>query len=518
MTDLSEFFSNVDAATQPRGRGKLMKPPVDANQNARDALYGAGNFISPAATSLATGEPPAPIQELPGTPQKVPGTDDRRYMDAAAEIAPWAIGAGPMGGARAGVSAAGNMAARFGPRAVRFAPAAEAAPGGMARDVAAGAAAGAFAPSEANAQAPQGQDIRALQTELKRSGDYTGAIDGKWGEATQAAVNAARIKKEQREAEDRQLERDKVTASLGVSKATQAAEAAKTEETKRLSRETELRNQQREAGNKRLQEVETNLSPTSKAIRSYSGPAGYGVGLGMGMLARGGAVKMADKLSANKARKAEELFMKDGTEVAMKGAPDRVARSNEFARKGGGVEPFEVTPKVNPGYRANDSATPFNELYQPSKGKNLATDLGIAGAFGGEAALGEFKLKPDAHEELIAATQAANADPSEINIGRLQDAKDNVALWEGASNIGRGGAVGYGLRAMKTQRAPSAPNMAPAEAEKMSLEATLRKLAPKTKKGLAPAAPAPSAPNPNSPMPPSAPSSGTQFMGMPLRK
>jgi peptidoglycan hydrolase-like protein with peptidoglycan-binding domain len=520
MTDLSEFFSNVDAATQPRGRGKLMKPPFDPYQNAgaaKDIGMGAANFISPAATSLASGEPPAPIRELPSTPQKVPGTEDRRYTDAAVELAPWAIGAGPMGGARAGVSAAGNMAAKFGPRAVRFAPAAEAAPSTMARDVAAGTLATAGMSGEANAQ-PAGSDIRSIQMQLKQSGDYKGPIDGKWGPLMEAAQNAANERKQRQDEQAMQLKNLEAQASLGAANAKTKESEAQIAETERLRKAKEKADADREAGMQRLREVETNLSPTSKAIRSYSGPGGYGLGVVAGGLARAGVVKGSNYLSNRAARKAEDLFMREGSNGKMAKVPaktdaEKVARVNEFARKGGGEEPFLNTPAQNPGFAVNPDATPFNKLYPPNRAANMATDIGIPAAFGAEAGWAEMMPKPEAHAELLAATEAANKDPSEINIQRLQDAKDSVALWEGVGNLGRGGAMGYGSMALKMKRAPTAPNMAPAEAEKMSLEKTLRGVAPSSKKDLAPT---PKAAKPSAQEPVGAPGVPEITTGQPL--
>lgn len=321
-----------------------------------------------------------------------------------------------------------------------------------------------YGTDQAGAQEPD--QIKQLQAKLQQQGLYRGVIDGRMGPETQRAAQ---------EAEKLRVQQEQAAAQQASAGAQQATAQAQLEESRRLRLAEETRAQQREQGNTRMREMEQNISPTSKAIRDYAAPIGYGVGAILGPTVRAGVVGASNALSRRAASKAEELYAK---KVA--GTSGRVARSNEFARQGGAGEavPFLSTPNTAPGFAANPGAAAMGSLYQPNKWASGATDAGITAGFAGEAALGEFKLKPEAEAALHAATQAASADPSEINLEALQAAKNKLAIMEGVSNVGRAGAMTYPMSMLKMQRNPMVPNMASAEKEMLDLQALLRKKAP----------------------------------------
>lgn len=338
-------------------------------------------------------------------------------------------------------------------------------------------AAAALSPSKAGAEEPD--QIKQLQATLKKGGYYRGPIDGRMGPETQRAKQAAdeadklRVQQEQETARLRlqsegiEAEKMKAQAALTTGNAQQA-------ETERQRIADETRRAQREQGNERLRQMESDLPWYRRAVRDYAAPVGYAFGALAGAGARAGVTKASNALSDRAAREAEKLVA-----APAKGLPARVAQTNEFWRKGGGEVPFLPTPNAAPGFAANPKAAAMDTLYAPSRAKNAATDLGISGAFGLESGVGQFVLSPAAQEELRAANEAAAVDPSEVNIRRLQAAKDKASIMEAATNFGRAGAITYPAAALKMQRNSSVPKMTNAEAERLKIEELLRKRAAK---------------------------------------
>ncbi len=167
-----------------------------------------------------------------------------------------------------------------------------------------------------------------------------------------------------------------------------------------------------------------------------------------------------------------------GQQIAGKGASanlSRVARINEFWRKGGGEVPFVLTPGSAPGYAVNPKASSLGSTYSPNVHPAVEATTTVLPA--GESIWADYQ-KGQAQDELVKAMDDANTDPSEINIQRVQKAKDNVALYGGLSNMGRVwagtnlvGAVGG--RFMQSNP-KLRPNMAPAEQEQLALQKVLR--------------------------------------------
>lgn len=312
----------------------------------------------------------------------------------------------------------------------------------------------------AGAQAPQGPEaVKALQKKLQAEGLYSGDIDGNFGPGTRRAQEALT----QRDLA--KAKQDEVAASRAASEAT-IAQAKQKEADRKYKQE----------GSARLQTVESDVPWYSKALRDYATPAGVVGGMLLGSGVRAGVTAAANRASANTARKAEEIFAEKAS-----GVPGRAARVNEFWRQGGakpGEVPFLTTPGA-PGMTPNPAAPPVGSLYAPSTGKNLATDLGIAGMAGGESAYGQFVMTPAAQERMQRATAAAAEDPSEVNIRELQAAKDNLAMAEVITNLGRGTAGGYLGSSIKMKRTPTAPRMNKAESEQVMIGNLLRKQAAK---------------------------------------
>jgi hypothetical protein len=265
-------------------------------------------------------------------------------------------------------------------------------------------------------------------------------------------------------------------AQRAAAEAQKSAAEAQAAETRRLGEAAELKRKQREEGTENLRQMESNLPWYRRALRDYGTPLGVVGGLVAGPAARAGVTKFSNKLAQATARDAESLF-----EETVKGTPGRVARVNEFWRRGkAGEVPFTSTPDTAPGFAANPKAPPVGELYGPSKTKDFLTDLGVTGAFGTEAGASAW-MGSQAHEELTRATEAANTDPSEINIRALEAAKDKVAAFDALMNFGRTGAVSYPGAAVKMKRVNTRPSMTAAEEEKLKLEDLLRKRLQKAK-------------------------------------
>jgi hypothetical protein len=76
---------------------------------------------------------------------------------------------------------------------------------------------------------------------------------------------------------------------------------------------------------------------------------------------------------------------------------------------------------------------------------------------------------------LAAAQDAVSKDPSEVNVRRLETARDRLANAEAIAYLGRGAMVGTGLGEVKAQLkyAPPRPNIAAAEAERGRLDRLL---------------------------------------------
>jgi len=312
--------------------------------------------------------------------------------------------------------------------------------------------------------APSGnaEDIKQLQQELRQFG-YSGPIDGVWKAGTQRAYEA------KQQADQMHMQQQQLGIQKELAEAQKRDAEARDAETKRQAEADALKAQQREQGQQRYNEAESNVGGFSRLLRDYGTPAGVTVGALVGPAARA----LVTRAAGGPAREVASMMSNKLTST-----PDRVGRINEVWRQGGqgGAVPFTNMPGQKPGFAANPNAASPGELFKPNKALNMATDVGVMGGFGGEAAATGY-LAHGWEQELQKASEAAAADPSDINIGRLQTAKDNVAFYESLSNAGRAAIPSY-LTASKFMKRPGAPNLSGVEGEKLKLEKLLPRRSP----------------------------------------
>ena len=320
-----------------------------------------------------------------------------------------------------------------------------------------GAAAGGFGflgtPGQAGEVESQ-ENIMRMQQTLKEAGYYSGKIDGVMGEGTRLAKEAYQAA----EFERMRLETER-----------EKAEAARAE-TERKDTEAQRSAEARRQGDERLRQVEGEVPWYSQILRDYGPTAGYVAGAIGGGVARKGVSKISDAISRSRATRADQLFAAPATDL-----PERVGRLNQFWTEGqrGAQAPFAAAPGTRMGFQANKAAPPSSALYQPPRTGNALTDIGMTASFGAEALLGQKVLEPEARAELRSAQEAINADPSEVNIQRLEAAKDRVAMAEFMKNAGRGAAVAYPTAGLKFGRNPTRPNVSAAEAERIRIDQLL---------------------------------------------
>jgi hypothetical protein len=206
--------------------------------------------------------------------------------------------------------------------------------------------------------------------------------------------------------------------------------------------------------------MEKNMSGWDRLIRDYSAPLGWLGGGVLGALTRRGMVNKASRTSAGITDRANTLMQ--GMENADQ--PERLARLKQFWSEGQrtpfrmfGEEPTPVAPYTSaPGtpaaVRPNPAAPPAEALYRPDlRGLTMRNGAAVGG-FGTEYGLSAM-MAHGARQELAKANDAAAADPSEVNLQRLQAAKNDLAIWEGLANVGRGGAITYLGATLKNPRA-----------------------------------------------------------------
>lgn len=222
-------------------------------------------------------------------------------------------------------------------------------------------------------------------------------------------------------------------------------------------------------GGERLREAEKNVGPFSRMLRDYGEIGGTAAGLALGGLGRWGMVRHANRAAAEGASEIEQMLARRMTAV-----PPRTGRLNEVWRQGGappeGV-PFSPAPGTRYGVATNPATTPSSELFRgPTgiRGQFTGTDMAVMGGAGGDIAISEVRRRA-AENELAQAQQDAKADPSELNIGRMQRAMDEVAFWQSMSRLGQTFGAGYALTATKTPRLYPQPNLSQADAEMANL-------------------------------------------------
>lgn len=360
-----------------------------------------------------------------------------------------------------------------------------------------------LAGTDAAGGAETSEAIKGLQTKLRDAGLYKGPIDGVMNkdgptEKAKQVFDAAEQTRQTTELKNRELAiaEGANTATLETARANQATAEAKREADRIRGEKDAADLARKQAGDERMRDIEKNISPTSRIIRDYSGPIGLAGGALAGGLIRGALKLGSDALSKYRARAGDAIMATPtvGKTVADE-ALSRVARVNEFWRKGGGEVPFINTPAASPGFAVNPKAAQLKSTYN----QNIHP---VVEATTTAVPVGEFVWADmqgsEAQDELIKAQEAAAVDPSEVNLQRIQAAKDNVALYKGASNAGRVAASAIGLGAVGSRYMPAnpklQPKMAPAETEQLSLQKLLRENYDKAQKKAEKAAAAKKAP------------------------
>lgn len=341
------------------------------------------------------------------------------------------------------------------------------------------------------------QAIKDLQIRLRDAG-FPVEVDGimrpggptekafKQYQADQAIRRAEELKRQELE-----TQQGANAANLETARANQATAAARLE-ADRLAAEERARNAERKRlGDERMKEMDKNLSPTSRAIRDYSGPAGMALGALAGAGGRWATKGVNDAYAASRAASGDAIM---GENIAAKGAAanlKRVARANDFWREGGAKEvPFLLTPNQAPGFGVNPKASSLSSTYSPNVHPVVeATTTGLPLA----ESLWADHQKGAEEAELAKAVEDYGTDPSEVNIQRIQKAKDNIALYSGASNLGRVWAGSNLVGAVGGRFMPTnpklRPGMAPAESEQLALQKILRDTHEKAAKKTAASAP-----------------------------
>lgn len=311
------------------------------------------------------------------------------------------------------------------------------------------------------------EPVKAMQQELKVKGYYGGPIDGVMGTATQAAKAA--YEKDEQVKQSQALELGKAGAETEKAKAAAA-------ETERLRMAAEQDAARRAQGDQRMQDMEGQVSPFSRAIREYGPALGTLAGFLGGGLTRYKVVNASNKASQAAAKEAEAIMAKPAADTAA-----QVGRVNNFwtqGQKGGSPEaPFIVGGNRKNGYSSNAEAPQASSLYQQTsadKMNNRLTDAAIPAGGIAEWAVVDSTLGERGRANLAEAQKAVQLDPSEANIRWLQSAKDKLAAADSISSMGRSFAGGYGSEALVKRRSFSRPSTMEAEAEQMKLSQLLK--------------------------------------------
>ena len=354
----------------------------------------------------------------------------------------------------------------------------------------AAAADGQFSsPAEAQGGRPAASpEVRQLQTDLTKTGDYRGRVDGVMGPDTLEAVQRRDARERTRlEAEGNSQRSAADTAKAQAEALRAAAEAKKTD----LATEQERqRVRERNEGSARLQEMDRNTNPIIRALQQYGPYAGYAIG---GYLGNKGANKLfqrgADRAEAA-ATKADDLMAAPIAGRGQAAVSERVGRVNQFwddgQRTTQPVSPFSAVPNPRPGrpaYTPNPDAPSAGRLYQPTIGDRVAPPATVAGAGLAEAGLSEVMFAGPYRKEVAEAQAAVSKDPSEANIQRLEAARNKLAVAELAARLGLGTAGGAAISGAKNLVGFSRarPNTAPAEQMRGDLVRALTKPKPKPK-------------------------------------
>lgn len=362
-------------------------------------------------------------------------------------------------------------------------------------------------------------EIKAFQARMKAQNRYNGPIDGtinpggpthKLWEEERAAImsrnqNEIDAKRKQdaanavaasqrAAAEAAKAQADAKAAEAQGDLAKAAAAKAQFEAKQIEARMAAERATQAAAAGKKLDEFRSSpggmLAQTMLAIGPY---AGFGIGYGLGHKLQAGIGRRADTAARALASRADKVMKSPSS-----GLNDDIAKVNRFWGEGGGREPFDFLPNANPRavapYRTAAQQTPPVELYNQSMTNRVAEHgvLPIAGL--AEHLLSHYSMTVQAREELKAASEAAQKEPNDVNIGRLQMAMWRAGFGELMSRLGFGMIAGSFGHSMTHGIVGGAPRARPsqlqrAESERARLQNILAQ--PLPKRGAAGPPPAP---------------------------
>jgi hypothetical protein len=285
--------------------------------------------------------------------------------------------------------------------------------------------------------------VRQLQQQLKDAGYYRGPIDGNMGPATQDAK--ARFDAAEMARADAANKSATSAAALKEAEAKAAEAAARIKENERLTAEGNRKAAEREAGSQRLREIDDSLLSRFLKGSISAGPyVGAGLGYVAGHKMQSALGRRAGAAASTRAATADSVM---GEPIPADDIPGRVGRLNRFWSEGNRarVEPFRADPQSTGPHPYTPNAgnvPPASELYRPSMTGRAVEGVPIPALGGIEHVATEFGLAGPARQELTAASEAVNADPSEANVQRLQIARGRAAVGEGLSRLGYGMAAG----------------------------------------------------------------------------
>jgi hypothetical protein len=316
------------------------------------------------------------------------------------------------------------------------------------------------------------EQIAKEQEELRARGYYDGAIDGIEGDGTKKARQ--RFQAEEPKRREQELEAARSKAQQTGNEAAIAKANADLAEAQRRRKAEETAAQQREAGEQRLRDVDKNTPLLSQLIRDYGPPAGYALGAFAGPLAAKGTSAFFNKLADRQATRANRVL---DEAAAAPNELGRVGPVNQFWSEGqsrplrGAPDvPFPTVTGQSVPFTSNPSAPASSTLYQPNRAAYAGADAAVSAGFGAEATIAADKAR-EANAELAKAREALETNPSEVNIQRYQTAKDLVAIYESAANVGRVGVFTHAPAAIpKYLQTPARPNMSRADTQRLELE------------------------------------------------
>lgn len=261
-------------------------------------------------------------------------------------------------------------------------------------------AAGRFNPERLNPTSNRA-DIERAQQILKGLNLYRGRIDGRWEGQTAAAVETylGQLRERQRAIE------------------TQLGELGARSEREGAALDGLLRDW-------RGSRIDSEVHPVDRFIRDNPNVIGA---------IAGGVVGPAWRIGTTAGSRAQHArTVAEANRLLSRGAADTEARAadmNLFYTRGGGRAPFDVDRTAPLGFRAAaDQPTSAAGLYPPGGHPVWRTgDTVRMGSFSGLAGLGEWRALM-VREELAEARRAAQAEPSEANLRRVNRAERELAL------------------------------------------------------------------------------------------